>query len=1122
MPTDHRATLAKIKSFPQLITYLRDEMDWPIARDSFEDVDDLFYDFTPEELGIDTKSAAKIQEIKRLRPLSINQPWGIFFVMFEPKRLPVVALRRILSQVTLKKRASANSAERAAWSADDLLFISNYGEEQSRHITFAHFSQNKTKKDLPTLKVLGWDNLDTARHLDHVADQLTERLAWPDDEENTEEWGKQWRSAFTIVHREVITTSKKLSIELAVLARNIRARINTVLAIETKDGSVSKLMAAFKEALVHDLDEDSFADMYAQTIAYGLLSARVANPSGGTADDIAAAMPVTNPFLKELMEAFLDVGGRKGKATKGPGLDFDELGVGDVVDLLDAANMEAVVRDFGDKNPQEDPVIHFYELFLKEYDSEKRMSRGVFYTPLPVVSFIVRSVDDMLRTEFGLDDGLADITTWGEMTERIDDLVIPDGAPPDQAFVQILDPATGTGTFLVEVIDIIFKTMKEKWEKDAGGPLTANVQRKWNDYVPKHLLPRLHGYELMMAPYAIAHMKIGLKLYETGYRFESDHRARVYLTNALEPAKPFQISFEISALAREAKAVNSIKRNQIFTVIIGNPPYSFRSSNKSKFILSLLDEYRKGLNERKPQLNDDYVKFLRLAQYLVSISRFGIIAMITNNSYLYGITHRIMRKSLCETSSTLTFVNLGGDTKFDSEHHLDENVFEIRQGVCIGIFVQSPNFLEKIKYTRITGSQIAKYKILTDSKSRGLKSQSLEVTPPHYFTPDISVGESEYNEWPSIPDLFPSFVNGIVTSRDAFCIDLSKEQLAKRLHDFSSLDIKHLFQKYESYGLRDNTAVKIDTAKKNLSDNPEIIESCIAKCSYRPFDERFIAFDRNFIHRTREAVMEHLDGDNIGLIFNRNVRGDLPAHFFVTRHVVLKEFLSSKDNCYVAPVDLLYELSEGALFVDQQPSSNLSELAYKWLIDLGWRKPHDDCGLNVLKYVYSVFYSPGYRDTYRESIISDFPRLPLTKDRLLFDVLIGFGDDLIGLHLLESSELDNHITKLVGTGDYQVEKISYSDKTVWIDKAQTKGIQGVPEKVWNFHIGGYQVCHKWLKDRQAKGGKNPRPGRILTDEDIDHYQKIVVALSETIRIMTEIDEVIDYHGGWPGAFQVGE
>src|SRR6266568_350077 len=416
MPTDHRAVLARIKRFDQLIAYLRDEMGWPIARDSFEDVDDLFYDFTAAELGIDAHNSAKIQEIKRLKPLSSRQPWGIFFVKFEPKRLPVVALRRILSQVALKKRASANSAERAAWAADDLLFVSNYGEGDERQISFAHFSNAQDGHDLPTLKVLGWDNLDTALHLDAVAKELTEHLAWPDDDAKVETWRQRWRAAFTLRHREVVTTSKELSIRLAELARAIRDRIKTALAIETETGPLTKLMKAFQEALVHDLNAEGFADMYAQTIAYGLLSARIADPEKKTADDFAAHMR-TNPFLRELMETFLKVGGRRGKAG-GPGIDFDELGVSEVVDLLDDANMEAVVRDFGDRNPQEDPVIHFYELFLQEYDAKKRMQRGVFYTPRPVVSYIVRSVHQLLQTKFGIEAGLASTVTWGEMAKR--------------------------------------------------------------------------------------------------------------------------------------------------------------------------------------------------------------------------------------------------------------------------------------------------------------------------------------------------------------------------------------------------------------------------------------------------------------------------------------------------------------------------------------------------------------------------------------------------------------------------------------------------------------------------------------------------------------------------------
>jgi len=316
MSVNRRDQLKSIRTFPSLIKYLRDEMGWPISRESFEDEEELFYDYTAAELGITGDIATKIEHIKRLRPLTPTQPFGVFFVKFEPKRLPVVALRRILGQLTLKKRASANRSERQAWSAEDLLFISNYGEGETRQISFAHFSHNEEKKDLPTLKVLGWDNLDSPLHLDHVAESLTEQLSWPDNEENIDSWREQWRSAFTLIYREVITTSKKLSIELAALARNIRNRINTILAVEAEQGPMFSLMKGFKQALIHDLDEDGFADMYAQTIAYGLLSARLADPSNDTVDDFTDAMPMTNPFLKELMETFITAGGRNCSPSK--------------------------------------------------------------------------------------------------------------------------------------------------------------------------------------------------------------------------------------------------------------------------------------------------------------------------------------------------------------------------------------------------------------------------------------------------------------------------------------------------------------------------------------------------------------------------------------------------------------------------------------------------------------------------------------------------------------------------------------------------------------------------------------------------------------------------------------
>ena len=1130
MPTDHRAELKEVRTFPSLVRYLRDQMRWPINGGDFEE---LTFEYTPEELGIDAKNAAKIQEIKRLRPLAPNQPWGIFFVKFEPKRLPVVALRRILKQVALKKRASANKAERQAWAADDLLFVSNYGEGEGRQISFAHFSTPKDGQDLPTLKVLGWDNKDTALHLDAVAKELTEKLAWPEDGTDANTWREQWRTAFTLRHREVITTSKELSLRLAELARAIHDRIKTALAIETDKGPLTKLMKAFQQALVHDLDADGFADMYAQTIAYGLLSARIADPHRKTADDFAAHMR-TNPFLRELMETFLHIGGRRGKAG-GTGIDFDELGVSEVVELLDDANMEAVVRDFGDKNPQEDPVIHFYELFLSAYNKKLKIQRGVFYTPQPVVSYIVRSVHELLQTEFGLADGLADTITWGEMLKRHPGLKLPPltdepgekrTVSPDEPFVQILDPATGTATFLVEVVDVIYRTLAAKWSQK--GFTNAQQRAAWNDYVPKHLLPRLHAFELMMAPYAIAHMKIGLKLAETGYDFGVEERARIYLTNALEPWVKQLPLIGFDALAHEAAAVNEVKRLTRFTVVIGNPPYSlYGQLNKIPFILNLLDDYKRGLDEKKLNLDDDFIKFIRLAQWEIDASECGVVGFITNNTYIDGITHRQMRAALRDSFTRIYALDLHGSSskkEICPDGSKDENVFDIQQGVGISLFVSKPGALSKIFHADAWGVRVAKYSKLGQESISSTNWSTLTPRPPYcFFVPKDFKNSDEYSACPSLLDIFTVNGPGVKTERDAVSIHWSLPELKQAVKAFKELPEVQLRKTFEL--APDSRDWKVKNAKADVIKNDR--PSCYTRISYRPFDTRHIWYSgqtRGFVGTPGYPVMQHmLQPDALGLVGMRQYEYDVPdyCYVFVSRFLIDNRIFVS--NRGIANIFPLYFHEESK---DDQPSlllserTNLTSVFIRELCDsLNMkRRPLSDSPVDltpedILHYAYAVFHSPGYRSRYAEFLKIDFPRLPLTGNLELFRALARLGGELVPLHLLESKTLDKPRTEFVGSPKTTIEKISYDNGTVFIDKAKTTGFRGVSEAVWDFHIGGYQVCEKWLKDRK---------GRTPSKDDISHYHKVVIALSETIRLMGEIDAVIDKHGGWPAAFQTGE
>jgi predicted helicase len=986
----------------------------------------------------------------------------------------------------------------------------------------AHFSAPSEGHTLPTLKVLGWDSKDTVLHLDAVARELTEQLSWPSDESDVAAWRAQWSAAFTVGHQEVITTSKALSIRLAQLARDIRDRISTALAIETNDGPLTKLMKAFQESLIHDLTPEDFADMYAQTIAYGLLSSRIADPKKKSVDDLAIHMRLS-PFLKELMETFLKVGGR----NKRTGLDFDELEIGKVVELLDQANMEAVVADFGDRNPQEDPVIHFYELFLKEYNAKKRMSRGVFYTPRPIVSYIVRSVDDLLRTEFELADGLADTCTWGEMAKRNKLVTIPDGVSPDQDFVQILDPASGTGTFLVETIDIIHKNMVAKWQKEKNNQ--EEIDALWNEYVPRHLLTRLHGYELLMAPYAIAHLKIGLKLHETGYKFDSDERARIYLTNALEPATDSQLTLDfLPALAYETQAVNDIKRNERFTVLTGNPPYAnFGQLNQIPFILELLEDYKRGLGERKINLNDDFIKFMRFAQWNIERAGLGVVGMITSNTFLEGLTHRQMRRSLADTFNSISMLDLHGNSRKQESTpsgEVDENVFDIQQGVAVSMLVRQPEQPEssQISYQELWGLREQKYAALLRTGDELLKTSAVELLKPNwFFVPKNYSHSAEYEQYLSIDNVFVRSSSGVQTKRDAFTIQYSEKALAQVGHDLAVLPTESVREKYDL--AEDGRDWTIQRAKDDLANNnPKVID-----IMYRPFDVRktfWTGRSKGFLGYPRAETMIHMLYPNLGMNVKRQMQDLNWSYASVTRNVVESAVhFSTPGNPLLFPLYHYENLDNDSIFSANEATrrirhhnvgsalvSVLEAITQLECLEEGGGDLERTFGPeDVFNYTYAIFHSPTYRTRYADLLKFDFPRLPIPVNGILFRDLAGLGKMMISLQLLEAGNLDQLYPRYIGRHDPEIEKVSWTRDTVWVDKAQTSGFSGVSESVWNFHIGGYQVCEKWLKDRK---------GRTLSNEDVVHYQKIVVALSETIRLMKEIDEVIELHGGWPGAF----
>ena len=1101
--------LARVNNLPKLVDLLRDHLDWPLEEDDF---DEITYAYEPHELGLKDEDSAKVREVFQLRPLVTNQPWGVFFVSFDEKQLSVTVLRRILRALVVTKRGESKGAERAAWDKSDLIFAANFGKSGERELAFVHFSDGADTGDLPVMKVLGWNAKDTKLHNDYAAQMLTRRLAWPDDESDDAAWRKQWSGAFEIGHRQVIKTSRDMALHLAGLATQIRARANELLEAEADDGPMRTMLEAFRKNLIHDLDEDGFADMFAQTICYGMLAAAISRPSDAlVADNMADMVPRTNPFLKELFANFLKLGGRDKRSN----LDFDEFGVREVVDMLERADMPAVLRDFGDRNPKEDPVIHFYELFLKEYDPAKRMQRGVFYTPRPVVNFIVRAVDEILRTEFGLPLGLADTTTWGELAARNDTITVPDNIDPDQPFVQILDPATGTGTFLVEVIDLIHERMVEHWQ--GLGKSKTEIAEVWNQYVPAHLLPRLTAFELMMAPYSIAHMKVGLKLTETGYQFGSDERARIFLTNALDRPKDWsgQFTFASEALAHESMAANAAKGGS-YTVIVGNPPYSAISSNLTPENRRIVDRYRhvngvkireRSMLQFEKNIQDDYLKFFAVGTEYIERSGLGVFCVISNHSFIDGRTLRGVRSSLMSSYDEIRIIDLHGNSlKKEGQRGVEQNVFEIQQGVAITLGISNLRNEACVVYALdVFGTREDKYDWLF---SQSALSCDAAIEPREEFYYFRALSTSEDDAWRSalpLKRIMPHYLSGTTTGFDALMVDFDIEGLVKKVSHF--LDPKkNDADVAKAWGIKKGHASTV--LKRRIALRDTEWREQIRSFQQFPFDRRAALLQKDLLQGHRFEVMEHLSDRHPGLIATLQSKEDFGV--FVSDVFCGHKVLGSYDRNSVFPS---YDTTLERNWIEDKEFLRLAHSLEQAEVESG-----------LFDWIYAILHAPSYRSRYAEFLKSDFPRIPIPKDRDTFAALVPLGRRLVALHLLKPEEetvLKNPDIRFAGAGEARVDNGYPKYKNGKVEINANRWFEDVQKEAWEFHVGGYQVCDKWLKDRSGKGGKNPRPGRLLTEEDILHYRRVVTALTETRKLMAEIDEAIEKHGGWPGAFAIG-
>lgn len=889
---------------------------------------------------------------------------------------------------------------------------------------------------------------------------------------------------------QTIRSSKKLSAMMAGKARLLSNIIELALnsdATHNEDSTLKDQMEAFKDILIHDITAEGFADIYAQTITYGMFAARLHDPTLPTfsRQEAAELIPKSNPFLRKLFGYIA-----------GPDLDPRiKWIVDDLVEIFLACNVKEILRDYGKSTGMEDPIIHFYENFLSEYDPALRKARGVWYTPQPVVSFIVRAVDEILKTEFGLPQGLADTskTTVKLQSQNYDKRSKKYLETEEEVHkVQILDPATGTGTFLAETIKHIHKKF-------------VGQKGLWSNYVENHLLPRLNGFELLMASYAMAHLQLDLLLTETGYKPTKDQRFRVYLTNSLEEHHPDTSTLFANWLSSEANEANHIKRDNPVMVVMGNPPYAVSSSNKSEWIEKLTADYKKDLNERNIQpLSDDYIKFIRFGQHFIDKNGEGILAYISNNSFIDGIIHRQMRKHLLESFDSIYILDLHGNAKKKEvalDGSADQNVFDIMQGVSINLFVKTgkkkPNELAKVRHFDLQGKRDFKYETLSQNSLKSIDWNYLQPDAPNFFLVKKDFDQSGMYELGfKIDELFIEGAGGIASHRDSFVIDFKIENLKQRIDDFFNLSSNELSSKYQ---LKETSEWKIDNAKKAIKSSSKYIN-----IAYRPFDVRKIYYEDSLITRSRRDLMKHLLVDNFGFITcKRQENGTIS---FMSKNLIDQRCFSvpgSVGKDYVFPL-YLYPEPTNDLFAKTERTPNLNQaIIDKMAEGLALKFTHEKekttgtfAPIDVLDYIYAVLHSPTYREKYKEFLKIDFPRVPFPKDLETFWKLVKLGGEIREIHLLESPVVEEYITEYPEDGNNVVVKPKYENGRVYINENQY--FDKVPETAWNFYIGGYQPAQKWLKDRKE---------RELSFEDILHYQKIIVALTETARIMQEIDLV---------------
>jgi len=858
-----------------------------------------------------------------------------------------------------------------------------------------------------------------------------------------------------------IKDAETLAEELAKRTRFLR---DEIISEELKAGKSDLLgfYTAFKQYLISGLTQEDFADLYSQTIAYGLFAARTRSENGFNRRLAYSNIPPTIGILRDVFKYI---------SLEDPPQQMEWI-IDDISEVLAATNVKKILHQFYSEGKGKDPIIHFYETFLAEYDPKTRERRGVYYTPEPVVSYIVRSLHKILKEEFNRPDGFASTS------------------------VTVLDPAAGTLTFLAEAAKVAVDEFVEKYGE--GGK---------QNLIKEHILKNFYAFELMMAPYAVGHLKMGFLLEELGYKLKKDDRFKLYLTNTLEMEALKKTEFPgMASLSEESELAGKVKKDQPILVILGNPPYSGHSTNVGEWISKEIKAYfqvdGKPLGEKNPKwLQDDYVKFIRFAQWKIDQAGEGVLGFITNHSYLDNPTFRGMRQSLMNSFDEIYILDLHGNSLKKErcpDGSKDENVFDIQQGVAIALFIKkkSPKATRQVYHADLWGlREPKKYGWL--EKNDFHKTEWKKINPKsefYLFVPREEKLLASYERNPKITDIFPINSVGVVTSRDSFVIDADKEALKRRIRMFCDKKMPD-----ETIALKDKTNWKLKEAREKVRED-ENWEESLSRILYRPFDTQWVFYHDEVIERSRKEVMRHMLDENLGLCTGRQgqaVGQEKPWNIVYVSENIVDLNLFYRGGELLFPLYLYPDSDKADLFSHTKKSEkrkpNIREEILKHLSNVFKKEPTPE---ELFCYIYAVLYANSYRIKYAEFLKTDFPRIPFTKDYKLFTKMGEYGKQLVDLHLLRADL--KPMVKFPAKGDAAVEKLRYDEKQkrVYINKNQY--FEGIPKEVWEYQIGGYQVCNKWLKDRKK---------RRLSLEDIKHYCNVVTALQKTIEVQKMIDEI---------------